>query len=918
MKKLNHLYEQWRASKSESFCLFSDSLWLQLCKILRDAELSWLNNNLHLFDKIDSSWSFQFKQFEREVVLKKDVSVSDENSSDYICNWSENNLYAIRVLQQKMRRQRSTRKSLLMINLMNFEILKAAAQMFELKIYRIDDDWNDAKKKLKELFEEKRFIIFAAIWANDQEHFDDFCAIKRLSKHLSFVLHVDASRNFDFVMSLSESIRRQLDISRLILLSSCLDESQFTDKKMTICAATIVTAEMNCTYSSSIMTLKSQNLENVSSDEIEYLKSLNNTLCDSRDVIDLLLSYVQKQRFNINRRRNIYSRCLKLQQYLISKLIKRKIFFETFVASLNMLVYSAQTKQDVFLRNLDLLSLENDNYLFIIQSSVIIRHLDVLIESLCDTFLNNERSTLLRSMSSTKYSVSEYLSRYLRSVVNHWHYSTRTSSEYCLNQVTYSALEFIMSRFLSMSISIEWTRIQEKRILDDRKTSFSLSSSERITFTAHFITNSTMSNRIDLYAALSCCLNAFVYFSIVTHYSVRKIVSDNDILTARWFNKQRSRFVEILTDDLNRMISEELVKQIAKDKATCQLNDQAHEIILLVNIDITFTEERNDVLELRQALLCINSKIAYIHADEILNFDFSSHSVCLSKSKEMTKNDLSVVQDITLSHHKTFDIMISDEVIYYSSKGQKLINAVSYIESRVIFKTWVFQKMYSQADLARMIQYCHENAQRLKRDLKAVRVMTRYNADSIITLMKRSSAWITHQFQLALEEGWVHYIIMSHISSSVVDEFIEIMTMFERSFSIALHKIEKSLRVILNEQIKISRFKSTDSLSFFKTVIFCENVYMRTQKNLEEHKIFELEDFKQRFAYDATSFVTLNLSDNSLVAFLSTSSLERFINAWSVMLRSDLQCNVNAVKTLYTECLDLLSKSLEIAVNKFD
>ena len=64
--------------------------------------------------------------------------------------------------------------------------------------------------------------------------------------------------------------------------------------------------------------------------------------------------------------------------------------------------------------------------------------------------------------------------------------------------------------------------------------------------------------------------------------------------------------------------------------------------------------------------------------------------------------------------------------------------------------------------------------------------------------------------------------------------------------------------------------------------------------------------------------MALDLSDNPLVAFLSASSLERSINAWPVLLRSDLQCKVNAVETLYTECLDLLSESLGIAANKLD
>ena len=66
----------------------------------------------------------------------------------------------------------------------------------------------------------------------------------------------------------------------------------------------------------------------------------------------------------------------------------------------------------------------------------------------------------------------------------------------------------------------------------------------------------------------------------------------------------------------------------------------------------------------------------------------------------MTKDDLPVVQGITLSHHKAFEIMISGEVICFSPAERRLATVFSSIEPRVIFETWFFQQMYSPTDLA--------------------------------------------------------------------------------------------------------------------------------------------------------------------------------------------------------------------------
>ena len=308
-----------------------------------------------------------------------------------------------------------------------------------------------------------------------------------------------------------------------------------------------------------------------------------------------------------------------------------------------------------------------------------------------------------------------------------WHHLARSSAGFQLNQATYSVLGPVIDRFLPVSIPLDWTMLRGTEILETRKTSFGLSDIERDSFAACFTTGSTMGNRIGLHAALAYCPNAFIYFSAATHYSVRKIVNDSDILTNRWDNNKVIQFAEVPANELGQMIPEGLVKQVTNDKAFCENHGLSHEIILLVNIGTSFVGGRDDMLKLRQALSNIGSEVAHIHADGALDFGFSPNTVCLGSPYTLSRNGLPVVQGINFSHHKALGIIVSGEVICYSPTDQNSATTVSNVEPRVIFETWLFQKMYSQSDLVRMLRYCLQNASHLRAELEAIGVITRYN-----------------------------------------------------------------------------------------------------------------------------------------------------------------------------------------------
>ena len=151
LRQVNDLYHQWSASKHGPFYPFSDALWLQTNEILRDVGLPWLSNNVNLPDEVDPSWPFQTKDFEGQDVIAKATRADNSEASGYICTWSEGNLYAVRALQQELRRQRPAEKPLLVANYIDSSIVTAAAQMFGLEFFQLENDWEIATSTLTRL-----------------------------------------------------------------------------------------------------------------------------------------------------------------------------------------------------------------------------------------------------------------------------------------------------------------------------------------------------------------------------------------------------------------------------------------------------------------------------------------------------------------------------------------------------------------------------------------------------------------------------------------------------------------------------------------------------------------------------------------------------------------------------------------------
>lgn len=339
LEEVNTLLHQWTKSVTGPFYPFSDALWLQTAELMSDAGLPRHNNNLNLLDEIDPSWPFHFKEFERQAVVAKGLRVGDENASGYVCPWSEANLYSIRALQQELRRQKPTQKPLLVAARMDPDLVQSAAQLYGLEFFQVGDDWEAAKMALVQLTGGCRPVIFAATLANDHGQADDFTEIDRLSELLRKFLHIDASRTFDYVTTLSDSAQKRLGLPKLLLCHPYLDGS---DNKIiednTIRAATNVAAGMNCTYPPPAVVLKPRNLGSSSFQRVEYVRGTDSTLAGSRDALRPLLVSLQELRFGLDGMREIYKGCETNRRALRDMLIRHGIQVQNPPASLDIIV----------------------------------------------------------------------------------------------------------------------------------------------------------------------------------------------------------------------------------------------------------------------------------------------------------------------------------------------------------------------------------------------------------------------------------------------------------------------------------------------------------------------------------------------------------------------------------------------------
>ncbi|KAH9873931.1 hypothetical protein IAQ61_004558 [Plenodomus lingam] len=901
---VNNLYQQWRRQPEGPFSPFSDSLWAETANVQRDAGLPWHNNNLNLPEEIDKSWPFHFKEFERHVVLAKGARVDDFDAAGYICNSIEANQYGIRAIQQELRRQMPNSQPLLVAGCIELSVSESASHLFGLELLQLDRPWKHARGLLEERSRPNRPMIVIASLGNGHGEMDDFEAISELAKQLPIYLHVDASRTFDYLTTMSTADRKRLALPRLVLQHPFEDVKSYDDAEPTIVAATIVGAGTNSISPPPAVVLKPRTLGTPSEMTVEYVRGTDSTLAGSRDALGPLLMYLQELRFGSTGIREVYRRCMSNREMLQEVLQHCEIKADAPSGSLDLIIECPTRLCESTRTEFGLRQLTKSSYLATVQPSATIHDALKLGSVLSGLKLSVNVQCWIPTLQD-EFPVAKEITATIKSAVDHFRVVGKTSGGYPLNQAPYSALGPIIGHFLALNIPRIWTDARAKEILSARKSSFGLTPSEHGSFPGCFTTGSTMGNRVGIHTALSQHPDAYIYYSSATHYSVKKVIRDSDYVTSIWREDKRPRFAEIPVDEYGCMQIPRLVQQVVRDRDHCTIRGNKHEVILFANIGTTFIGGRDEIKGIRSALRTIGAEVDYIHVDGALDLGFAPDSVSLGPPGLDSRDGLPVVQGLTISHHKAYGIMVSGEVICYSPHTSALPTATP-VDSRIIFETWLFQQLYHPEALVATRDYCLANATRLRGSLAALGLETRYNKDCIITVLERIPPWLIRSFHLAPEGDWLHFIAMPHIHPSAVAAFAAALLRVSMHFTAMFNALQAPLSKALGCAIRIKRVRVHDE------AIFRDVAEMAGREQRARQQQWDVAAFKRRYVYSTMSFAALSDSDQLLVVFLAEADADKRITPGPVLVQEGQTVNRPLLKEIGLYGFEFLARRLEL------
>lgn len=872
-----------------------------------------------------SSWPFHFKTFERVAVLAKGKRVQDPDASGYITNWSEGNYYGIRALKQELYSQFPTQMPILLIDHLEIDLAKTASHIFGLEWHRVSlKDTNALMDNVRRLtIHGQRPIIFAATMANMSGEVDDISAIDKISRSFPLMLHLDASRVFDFLTTVGEDFRQLLKIPRLRLHHAkrgehgCLVNGE-------ILASTIVAGGSNAyVYPPPVVALKPKLLGNQTPTRIEYVRGTDGTLSGSRDSIGPLMLCLQELRFGRGGFQEIYESCFIRRMRLVDELKSLNVQFYAPPTSLDLIIRASPGRASDLV-DLGAKEVGGDRYLLTIQPSINGEDIRSLLRVLgAHNELHLSKTAVQIELQSTRshYRLPDGVVQKVWQTVQSFKIAARYSCGYPLNQAPYSALGPVVGHFLGVRIPEEWARCEASNILQRRKKSLGLLTKEsQKSFSACFTTGSTMGNRIGLHTGLIQYPDAFVYFSSASHYSVKKTVKDCDTWTRRWMPGRVPRFAEIPADEYGRMIPTALAQQVLSDRAECISHKEEYQMILFANMGTTFVGGQDDILEITEILAQIEVVPSYIHVDGALDLGFVANGLYLGPpGTQQASSRIPVVQGVTVSHHKVFGIMVSGEVISYCPNHSKQFDALAgTVDPRAVFETWLFEQAYHTADLVTIWKYCLDNAKLLRELLAEHKVPTHFNQESIITLLEYPPRWLVEEFHLAPEGDWVHFITMPHINPTTIERFVRAIASVDASCGTAFDYVGQSLASSLHFNGHAQLRRLTSRSIYSEKVLAVANLAIL--QNLQAQNVRDglglrsLNDIRSCFIYSAMSFALFNDLNEPLVVFLADGAGDRVLKPSLMLVKYSFHDRVHMLHDIAMQLYGHLGELADVVI----
>jgi glutamate/tyrosine decarboxylase-like PLP-dependent enzyme len=870
------LYRGWSTKNMPPFSPYIDATFLHTAATARRAGLPCFTNGISLPHESTGNWTLHFKTFELGIVAAKGRRVGDANPHGYVCNRSEANQFLIRALVQQLQKDAPTLTPLLVSTRGAHEGVRIAAEMCGLKFIQLQGGPDGAVilSELDSILQspenKNHSLIIAATLGNDWGGVDDIVAIQDLlavyqSRYNAPThLHVDASRTFDYLTTLPRKCHGQLGLPRLALRPMLDSHYRSTG---VVHASTIVAGGLNFSDPPYVVVLKPRCIGRTGRN-VEYIQGRDSTVAGSRDALNGLLVALQEERFGEEGIQRIYDQCRKIRHILSALLISQGVRVDIPNASLDLIVYPLVPLSKAQQVKWGVVNLHPGTFLMTIQPSVTIAHIQQFLE---DIFNVRTISSIFPTfdLDLNAYKVSERIENELYRTVQNWRSTSHLSGGYPGNQATFSALGPILGCMLTRTIPLNWAQVQTATLLGDLKRRFGVPREMFSSFLGGITTGSTMGNRVGLLTALKHCPHGHVYMSTATHYSVRKVLEDR----FDSYNDNHPRFSEIEADELGRMVPEAFAQRVQLDKKSARRRNQCHQVILLVNFGTTFTGGSDDVVGLSRSLEEVGLEIDYIHADGALRFGYDYRSVCLGPPRSRS-NSRVAVQGITVSNHKFPGLSVSGLVLCYAPSDRKLAAIETRSDPRITLELWLFHQFFLPADIAMLYSDCTANACRLRDQLKDAGIVTRFNHESIITLVERQPLWLIEEFNLSPEDDWVHFITMPHITSECVDLFATSIIAHRDLFELAL----SSTIGIMNEA-----FKQPQASLHLKRIA-CWDVAL-IEKCVELIPVDLIEHFWQRWLRSAMSFAAVDTAGDPMAIFLIVVKPNRVISLDDIILK---------------------------------
>ncbi|KAF3910544.1 hypothetical protein ABW21_db0201303 [Orbilia brochopaga] len=816
--QVNNLYEDWSSARSLPFSSHTDRLWLETGRVMAAIGLPWFPSQSNLPTEFDTSFPYHFKHLEQMILREKGARVGDSNATGYVANPNEANCYCIRALQHDLREKYPTARPVLAYDNFDIDSIVSAQEFFGLSTYHINlkDSVENIQRDLNIASSGgERPVIFAATLAAENGSFDDLETISEISRNIPLLLHVDASRNFDYITTLSKEERESLGIPELILKAKPLDLplQQTGHEGGALLASSIVAGGANHTSAAPVVALKPASLGGKQT-RIAYIRAFDSTLAGSRDAITPLWTALQEIRFGHSGFRQVYQRCARMRLLLMQTLASVGITTKPVPYSLDLIIKSCSREETERLKLLGGVPGNNGSVVLTLQPSVKTEDFRSVIAALTTA----RHTQLPREVSAYEafskfYQVPQSTVDQLASTVQGWKISTRSAAGYPFHMGSYSALGPVIGHFLDLDIPKDWAKARGDELLRSRMRSFGLRDPEILSqFHGAFTNGSTMGNRVGIHAALAQFPGAYLYFSTESHFSVIKTARDCDALTNRW-STRKPRYSRIKCERTGGMMVEALVKQALADWNDCLRNGEEFRMVLFANMGTTFLGARDNIKEIYSKLRTVGVKISYIHVDGALDFGFGNFGVTLGTPGATDSQGMPFVQGITLSHHKALGGMVSGEVIYWNPQGNQCSSLAWNVEERVVFESWLYSQAYSQTDVAEMFKYCRSNALRLENRLEKTGLATKLNPDSITVVVERPPSWIIEEFSLRPEGDWVHFITMPHVSLETIDLFVNRISWVDEQCLAAFSYIAPLMTAIMMRRVRFKRLQSQDLLA---------------------------------------------------------------------------------------------------------